>query len=109
MELSQKGKKPTKNSIEAKCKMILKRQYLKHIFKYTIDITRGLPMLEYTVDMKAFYQLAETYLGKNILITSRKEWSNSKVIKAYRSQFLIEDVFKGMKDRTYGEWWPLFH
>ena len=103
-----KGKKPTKNSIEAKCKMILKRQYLKHIFKYTIDITRGLPMLEYTVDMKAFYQLAETYLGKNILITSRKEWSNSKVIKAYRSQFLIEDVFKGMKDRTYGKWWPLF-
>ena len=99
-----KGKKPTKNSIEAKCKIILIRQYLKQIFKYTINITKGFPILEYKIDMKAFYQLSKTYLGKNILITSREEWNNSKVIKEYHSQFIIEDVFKAMKDHQDGEW-----
>ena len=28
---------------------------------------------------------------------------------AYRSQFIIEDVFKEMKDRETGTWWPVGH
>ena len=33
----------------------------------------------------------------------------SLIIRAYRSQFLIEAVFKVMKDRGAGTWWPLNH
>lgn len=35
--------------------------------------------------------------------------NNSQIIKAYRSQYIIEDVFKEMKDRNTGSWWPLHH
>jgi transposase len=53
--------------------------------------------------------VADTYLGKNLLISDRTDWDDERIIKAYRSQFIIEDVFKQMKDRCRGNWWPLNH
>ena len=74
----------------------------------TVD-EQALPRLKYEVDTKALDRLTNTYLGKNILITNREEWSEEKIILAYRSQYLIEDVFKKMKDRRIGSWWPMYH
>lgn len=37
------------------------------------------------------------------------KYDQQKIIKAYRSQFIIEDVFKEKKDRSTGSWWPLYH
>ena len=65
--------------------------------------------LEYSVETNALSELSDTYLGKTILITSRKEWEDSRIILAYRSQYIIEDVFKEMKDRVTGSWWPMNH
>ena len=31
------------------------------------------------------------------------------MIRAYRSQFVIEEIFHEMKDRHIGTWWPLHH
>jgi len=42
-------------------------------------------------------------------LPSRDEWADAKIIEAYRSQFIIEDVLKEMKDRNIGSWWPLHH
>jgi hypothetical protein len=69
----------------------------------------NIPELEYVVDSSAFSTLADTHLGKNIIISNRQSWDDSRIIKAYRSQFIIENVFKEMKDRTTGSWWPLNH
>ena len=35
-------------------------------------------------------RVAETHLGKTILISNRKEWSDEQIIEAYRGQYLIE-------------------
>ena len=105
-----KGKTPTIESIQRQCKNHLKRQHMKSII--TIEITTGptnVPKLEYKIDADAIHELSNTYLGKNILITNRNDWDDAKIIKAYRSQFLIEDVFKEMKDRSTGNWWPMLH
>ena len=106
----KRGKIPTAKSIETQCSNILSRQHLKNIIKVTIR--KGpdkVPQLDYTIDTAALDKLSQTWLGKNILITSRDEWADSKIIEAYRSQFIIEDVFKEMKDRNTGSWWPLHH
>jgi transposase len=47
--------------------------------------------------------------GRALLISTRAEWTDERIITAYRSQFIIEGVFKGMKDRRTGTWWPLHH
>lgn len=86
------------------------RQHLKALVRFTVEMDeQGLPRLKYEVNTKALDRLTNTYLGKNILVTNREEWSEEKIILAYRSQYLIENVFKEMKDRRIGSWWPMHH
>ena len=42
-------------------------------------------------------------------MTDRAQWHDEQIIAAYRRQFHIENVFKDMKDRDIGSWWPLYH
>ena len=93
-----------------KGRSILRRQYLNEGIRVTIENDpKGHPQLTYEIDTKALNHIAETHLGKTILISNRAEWTDERIIEAYRSQFLIEAVFKEMKDRTTGSWWPLHH
>jgi transposase len=104
----KRGKAPTAKSISNQCRKILGRQHLKNIIKITVNKgPNDIPQLDYAIDTAALHELSQTWLGKNILITSRDDWDDAKIIKAYRSQFIIEDVFKEMKDRNTGNWWPL--
>jgi transposase len=104
------GKCPTINSVTNQCKAILSRQYLKSIVTYTVKKdSHGIPQVEYDIDHDIMQQLSDTYLGKNVIVTDRKQWDNEQIILAYRSQFHIENIFKEMKDRDIGSWWPLYH
>ncbi len=104
----KRGKSPTLESVKKQCKSFLSRQHLKRII--TVTVNKGsddIPCMEYTIETDAIHEISNTYLGKNIIITSRENWDNTKIITAYRSQYIIEDVFKEMKDRTTGSWWPM--
>jgi transposase len=104
------GKAPTLASVEKQCREALSRQHLKALVRYTVTAdAQAVPVLHYEVSTAALDRLSNTYLGKNILVTNRDEWTDERVILGYRSQFLIEDVFKQMKDRSIGSWWPLNH
>lgn len=104
------GQAPTVASIEKQCREALSRQHLKALVPYTVDVAeQGLAHLHYDLDTAALDRLCNTYLGKNILITNQHAWQQEKIILAYRSQFLIEDVFKEIKDRSIGSWWPMNH
>jgi len=104
------GKRPTLASVEQKCRSILRRQYLKDAIQVTIEgDPNGHLELNYVIATNALDRIAETHLGKTILISNRAEWTDQRIIEAYRSQFLIEAVFREMKDRMTGSWWPLNH
>lgn len=104
------GRPPTKASVEKQCKSILSRQYLEGLITVAVTTPKDvIPRLSYYIDGDALKKLSNTYLGKTILITSRKEWNEEMIIKAYRSQYVIENVFKEMKNRRDGTWWPLHH
>jgi transposase len=104
------GRVPTVASLQRQCKPILRRQYLQDVIALSIEAdTDQLPRLHYRIDADAVQKLSETHLGKTILITDREAWDDARIIRAYRSQFLIEDVFKQSKDRTLGTWWPQHH
>ncbi|MHC1725226.1 MAG: IS1634 family transposase [Syntrophobacteraceae bacterium] len=103
------GKPPTRQSVENQCKDILCRQHLKRVIDVNIESAADGLRMQYAINAEKLQEVADTYLGKNILITNRADWDDIKVIQAYRSQFMIEEVFKQMKDRNTGSWWPLFH
>ena len=104
-----KGKKPTKESIKKQVASTLSGQHMKTLIKTTVTEHNGIPVLIYNLDTNAYAELSDTYLGKNIIITDNHNWSTEDIIVTYRSQYIIEDVFKQMKDRKTGTWWPMFH
>lgn len=104
------GRTPTKASVEKQCERILSRQHMKQVITTSIrEGKKKIPKLEHALDSVALSELADTHLGKNIIISNRESWDDSRIIEAYRSQFIIENVFKEMKDRTTGNWWPMNH
>lgn len=104
------GRVPTTEAVKKQCTTILGRQYMKQLIKLTVtEGSDNIPRLEYTIDTNALHELSNTYLGKNLIISNREDWNDVKIIQAYRSQFIIENVFKEVKDRTTGSWWPLHH
>jgi transposase len=109
--LVTKGRSPTLSSVQKQAKDIVSRQYMSKIINIEVsqDVGEKIPSISYSLDNQAVQQLCDTYLGKNILVTSQSEWEQDRVIKAYRSQFIVENVFKEMKDRTEGSWWPMCH
>lgn len=108
--LITKGRTPSVGSIEKQCQTILRRQHMKRVIGVAVEkASNNVPRLKYTIDNDAVNHLANTYLGKNIIISNRSDWDNDKIISSYRSQFIIEDVFKEMKDRNTGSWWPMHH
>jgi transposase len=100
------GSAPTESSVDKRCKKILKRPYLESVICKTI---KPGPLLNYSLDTEELANLSDTYLGKSIIITTRKAWRNEDIIEAYHCQYVIEHIFRSMKDRNTGSWWPLFH
>ena len=73
------GQAPTVASVEKQCREALRRQHLKVLVRYVVDVDeQGLSRLQYEVDTGAMDRLSNTYLGKNILVTNREEWSARK-------------------------------
>ena len=104
-----KGKKPTKESINSQVSSVLCGQHMKKLIKTTVGEHNGVPTLTYTLDTEEYARLADTYLGKNIIITDNHDWTTEDIVVTYRSQYVIEDIFKQMKDRKTGTWWPMYH
>lgn len=104
-----KGKPPTLDSVKNQVSSILSKQHMKKLIETTIEEKDKLPCLTYSLNSDKYSQLSDTYLGKNIIITDNHSWSIEEIILTYRSQYIIEDAFKQMKDRKTGSWWPMFH
>lgn len=100
------GRAPTPESIRRQCDGLLGRPFLTELISVRIGPE---PSLEYQVDSNRIEELSDTVLGKTIIISSRLDWDAEEIIEAYHSQFIIEHVFREMKDRATGTWWPLNH
>jgi transposase len=104
------GTPPTVESIKRQCDQILHRQHLRQLVATTVTLdAAGLAQLSFEALASAQEKLRDTYLGKTLLITAQQQWTDEQVIRAYRSQFVIEEIFHEMKDRRIGAWWPLHH
>jgi transposase len=109
-DLIKGGTPPTVESVKRKCEQILHRQHLRQLVATTVTLNaRSVPQLDYEALASAQEQLKDTYLGKTLLVTAHQQWTDAQVIRAYRSQFVIEEIFHEMKDRRIGAWWPLHH
>lgn len=100
------GIAPTVESVGRECAQILDRPFLKEIVR--VEVQPG-PILQYAWSPEGLEQTVDTWLGKKILITNPKSWSDEEIVEAYHGQFVVEHLFREMKNRERANWWPLHH
>ncbi len=105
------GRAPTRESVQKQCDQARRRQHLKDLIevKVTVPRRRKAPRLQYSANGEALQRLADTYLGKKLIVSNVTDRNTEELILAYHSQYVIEHVFREMKDRRTGTWWPLNH
>jgi len=107
--LTNGGRAPTESSIRKQCASILKRPFLTQVISTEVQQRERAPVMRYQLNPDALARLADTYLGKKLLITTREKWDDEEVIEAYHGQYAIEHLFRSMKTTQTGTWWPLHH
>jgi transposase len=105
-----KGKKPTADSVISKISAILSAQHMKEVFDFAVSASAdGMPAITYSLNEKKLSDLKNRVLGKSILFTDHKDWSNEKIVATYRAQYHVEECFKQMKDTEYLGFRPVLH
>jgi transposase len=82
---------------------------MKNIFDYKVEKIGSNITLSFNINEEEFNYLKINILGKSILFTDREDWSNEKIVSAYRSQYHVEECFKQMKDTEYLSFVPIRH
>jgi len=106
------GRRPTVEGTNKAVAKILTGRHMKELFEVSVEPdpdADGLPILCYEIDDAAYDALRATLLGKTLLFTDRDDWSDEKIVLAYRGQHHVEDAFRQMKDVAHVSFRPVHH
>ena len=104
-----KGKKPTLAGVRNQVRSICSVPSLSSLVKAEVGKVRHGLDLTFTTNQAALDRLCRVQLGKTILFTDNRDWSDEEIVLAYRSQSHIEEAFKQMKDPHFLRWSPVHH
>jgi transposase len=104
-----RGKKPTKESVTRAVEKILAVEYMSDIFLYEVIESSGNVHIVYRCSDVALENIRRVHLGKTVLFTDRKDFTNEQIVSAYRNAWHIEKSFKQMKDTKHVTVQPMFH
>jgi len=104
-----KGKKPTVDSVTSAAKKILSADYMKDIFHYKALECDGSIYFTFGFSEEQLERIRYDYLGKTVLFTNRKDYTNEQIVTAYRSAWHVESAFKQMKNTDHLAVRPIFH
>ena len=104
-----KGKKPTVESVTCAVEKILATEYMKDIFSFEILESNGNIHIVYGYSEERLEGIRKKYLGKTVLFTDRKDFSDDQIVTAYRNAWHVEASFRQMKDTNHLTVRPFFH
>ena len=99
-----------RTAVEADIATICKPRWINRVI--TWHLTGDSPKefrLDWTLDKQAVNTLATELFGKRILFTDRDDWPVVDVVAAYRSQSVVENDFRQMKDPHIVSFSPMHH
>jgi len=104
------GRRPTVEGTRKAVDKILTGRHMKDLFAVAVEPdAEGLPVLRCEFDSAAYQKLRATLLGKTLLFTDRDDWSDEKIVSAYRGQHHVESAFRQMKDVAHVSFRPVHH
>lgn len=103
------GKKPTVEGVTNRMNSILSGRHMKNLFTTKIAGKKDSLFIKWKFNEKKYDDLQRTLLGKTLLFTDRKEWTDEEIVIGYRSQHHVESAFRTMKDPRYLSFRPTYH
>jgi transposase len=104
-----RGRRYTSDSVMSGIKKILSAEHMSFIFDCNVTVNKGHLKLNYQVSKEKFDYIKEHVLGKSILFTDRHDWTNEKIVSAYRAQYHVEECFKQMENNKFLSFVPIRH
>jgi len=99
-----------RDKVEADIATICKPRWINRVIDW--DLTGDTPKefhLTWSLDKRAVNTLTAELFGKRILFTDRDNWPVLDVVAAYRSQSVVENDFRQMKDPHIVSFSPMHH
>ena len=100
----------SRDKVEADITTMCKPRWINRVITWHLsgDTPKEL-RLDWTLDKRAVDTLAGELFGKRILFTDRDDWSVVDVVAAYRSQSVVENDFRQIKDPHIVSFPPMHH
>lgn len=85
---------------------VLAREHLSDFVETKIGNRGGHPYLQFQVNAKKRAMLERTRLGKRVLCTDRHQWGAERIVRAFRGQWHVEELFRRTKKGGIAAWGP---
>jgi transposase len=92
--------------LEERCRKALAREHLSSFVVTTIGGSNQRPTLGWRVDEALRRQLEKTRLGRRVLCTDQHHWSTERIVRAFRGQWNVEELFRRAKKGGVVPWGP---
>ena len=103
--LAAKGRVP-REALEERVRKVLQREHLSEFVVVTVKETGGRVSLHWYVDASRRRLLERTRLGRRVLCTDHHNWSNGRIVHAFRGQWNVEELFRRAKKGGIAPWGP---
>ncbi len=97
-----------RTSLDLRVKKTLRREHLSSFVVVEIGGTEKVPTLEWHVDAERRTHLEQTRLGRRVLCTDRHNWTTERIVRAFRGQWNVEELFRRAKKGGISPWGPSF-
>jgi transposase len=98
----------SKADLERRVQKTLGREHLASFVVAEIGGSAKNPTLSWHVDPKRRRLLETTRLGRRVLCTDHHNWSNERIVAAFRGQWNVEELFRRAKKGSVSPWGPSF-
>jgi len=92
--------------LETRVKKVLQREHLSAFVVTSVKERRGKLSLHWQVDAARRRVLERTRLGRRVLCTDHHNWSNGRIVHAFRGQWNVEELFRRAKKGGIAPWGP---
>jgi transposase len=106
LERQAAGGRMKREVLEARVKKVLQREHLSAFVVTSIKESHGKLSLHWEVDAARRGVLERTRLGRRVLCTDHHNWSNGRIVHAFRGQWNVEELFRRAKKGGIAPWGP---
>jgi transposase len=98
--------KMTRPRVVERLRAILAREHLHAFVDTRVSGTESVPTVEFSVNAAKRRELERKRLGRRVLCTDQHAWSTERVVRAFRGQWKVEELFRRAKKGAVAPWGP---